>query len=583
MVCIGIKDETISFLIGGEAGQGIMRSGSLLGRALMRGGLHIFGVNDYPSLIRGGHNFYILRASEREVYSQGDGVDLLIALNDESIELHINDLYPGGGVIYDEEGKLDPRELRGDVKTYPTPLTGIVKEIGGPRVVRNTAALGVALSLIGFNPETMRGVIRDTFKGREGIIEMNIKALDRGYEYAERNFEGLGCRVETSKSRDERIMVTGNEAIALGAIGAGCRFYAAYPMTPATPILHYLAAHDEEAGMVVVQPESEIAAINMVIGAAYAGVRAMTATSGGGFCLMTEALGLAAMTETPIVVVINQRPGPSTGMATYTSQGDLLFTIHASQGEFPRVVVAPGDVDECFYLTMEAFNLAERFQIPVIILADKYLAESHRSTRPFDPSRVGIDRGELLTEWSGDEEYRRYRLTESGISPRIIPGIEGATMLANTNEHDEYGFATTNPEMVKAMMDKRFRKLKALQREIERLNPVRVYGSEEAEATIVGWGSTKGPALEALRMLEGEGIKARFIQVVYLEPFPAERVEELLSGDEPKLLVEMNKTGQLGSLIKLHTGVTLEHRLLRYDGRPVNPGQICNAIRGVMR
>ncbi|HDI52740.1 MAG TPA: 2-oxoacid:acceptor oxidoreductase subunit alpha, partial [Candidatus Bathyarchaeota archaeon] len=380
MVCIGIKDETISFLIGGEAGQGIMRSGSLLGKALMRGGLHIFGVNDYPSLIRGGHNFYILRASEREVYSQGDGVDLLIALNDESVELHINDLYPGGGVIYDEEGKLDPRELRGDVKPYPTPLTGIVEEIGGPRVVRNTVALGAALSLIGFNPETMRGVIRDTFRGRENVIEMNIKALDRGYEYAERNFEGLGCRVEASKSRDGRIMVTGNEAIALGAIGAGCRFYAAYPMTPATPILHYLAAHDEEAGMVVVQPESEIAAINMVIGAAYAGVRAMTATSGGGFCLMTEALGLAAMTETPIVVVINQRPGPSTGMATYTSQGDLLFTIHASQGEFPRVVVAPGDVDECFYLTMEAFNLAERFQIPVIILADKYLAESHRST-----------------------------------------------------------------------------------------------------------------------------------------------------------------------------------------------------------
>jgi len=581
MVCIGLRDDTVSILIGGEAGQGIMRSGSLLGRALMRGGLQIFGVNDYPSLIRGGHNFYILRASEREVYSQGDGVDLLIALNDESVMLHIDDLYPGGGVIYDERGKVNPGEIRGDIKPYPTPMTDIVEELGGVRVVRNTVALGAALSLIGFSPEPMKSVIRDAFKGRESIIEMNIEAVERGYKYAEQHFKELGCRVEASKGSEKRIMVTGNEAVALGAIGAGCRFYAAYPMTPATPILHYLAAHDEAAGMVVVQPESEIAAINMAIGAAYAGVRAMTATSGGGFCLMTEALGLAAMTETPLVVVLNQRPGPSTGMATYTSQGDLLFTIHASQGEFLRVVVAPGDVDECFYLTMEAFNLAEKFQIPVIIISDKYLAESHKSTRPFNPEQVGIDRGELLMEWSGEEEYRRYRLTESGISPRIIPGIEGATMLANTNEHDEFGFATTDPEMVKAMVDKRFRKLEALRREIERLNPVRVYGSEEAEATIVGWGSTKGPALEALRILEGEGIKARFIQVVYLEPFPAERVGELLSGDEPKLLVEMNRTGQLGALIRLHTGINLEHRLLRYDGRPVNPGQIAEAVRGL--
>jgi 2-oxoglutarate ferredoxin oxidoreductase subunit alpha len=583
MVCIGLRDDTVSFLIGGEAGQGIMRSGSLLGRALMRGGLHIFGTNDYPSLIRGGHNFYILRASEEEVHSQGDGVDLLIALNDETVRLHISEVYEGGGVIYDEETGLRREDFREDVNLYPAPLTGIVEEIGGPRVMRNTVALGTAIALVGFDLEVMRGVIRDAFRGRERLIEMNLRAVERGYEYAKSRYEDFNCRVESSHGSEGHIMVTGNEAVALGAIGAGCQFYAAYPMTPATPILHYLATHDEEAGMVVLQPESEIAAINMVIGAAYAGVRAMTATSGGGFCLMTEALGLAAMTETPIVVVLNQRPGPSTGMATYTSQGDLLFAIHASQGEFPRVVVGPGDVEECFYLTMEAFNLAERYQVPVIIIADKYLAESHKSTRLFDPSRVGIDRGELLTEWSGDEDYRRYRLTESGVSPRIIPGVKGATMLANTNEHDEYGYATTDPRMVKAMMDKRFKKLEALRRAIEHLNPVRVYGDEEAEASIVGWGSVKGPALEALKMLRREGVKASFIHLVYLEPFPKEAMERALRGGAPKLLVEMNKTAQLASLIRLHTGHVFDRVLLRYDGRPINPGQITRAVRGVVR
>lgn len=583
MVCIGLRDETVSFLIGGEAGQGIMRSGSLLGRALMRGGLHIFGTNDYPSLIRGGHNFYILRASEREVHSQGDGIDLLIALNDEAVRLHIGEVYEGGGVIYDEETRLRREDFAEGVNLYQAPLTGIVEEIGGPRVVRNIAAMGVALSLVGFDLEVMRGVIRDAFRGRERLIEINLAAVERSYEYAEDHYEGLHCRIEASPSPERRIMVTGNEAIALGAIGAGCRFYAAYPMTPATPILHYLAAHDEETGMVVLQPESEIAAINMAIGASYAGVRAMTATSGGGFCLMTEALGLAAMTETPLVLVLNQRPGPSTGMATYTSQGDLLFAIHASQGEFPRVVVAPGDVEEAFNLTMEAFNLADRYQVPVILIADKYLAESHKSTRPFNPSRVRVDRGELLAEWSEGEEYRRYRLTESGISPRIIPGIEGATLLANTNEHDEYGYATTDPEMVRAMIDKRFRKWEKLRGEIERLDPVRVYGDDGAEATIVGWGSTKGPAIEALEMLRREGVKARFIQPVYLEPFPKKSMERALEGGGSKLLVEMNRTGQLGHLIRLYTHHNIDQTLLRYDGRPIDPGEIYRAVRRLTR
>ncbi|MCW3979505.1 MAG: thiamine pyrophosphate-binding protein, partial [Candidatus Bathyarchaeota archaeon] len=341
---------------------------------------------------------------------------------------------------------------------------------------------------------------------------------------------------------------------------------------------------DLEAEIVVIQTESEISAMNMAVGASFAGLRAMTATSGGGFSLMTEALGLAAMTENPVVVMVGQRPGPSTGMATYTAQGDLLFAIHASQGEFPRVVVAPGDVDECFHLTMEAFNLADRYQTPAIILTDKHLLESHKSTEPFEAT-VGVDRGDLLAveEWTGEEEYERYKLTESGVSPRILLGTWGATALSNSNEHVEYGYTTIDPEEVVAMKDKRLRKLEGLREEVEGLDPVKVYGFGDAEVTLVGWGSTKGPALEALRLLERDGVRARFVQVVYMEPFPSRSLGRALKGSGKSILLETNQTGQLGKLVKLHNGFDFDHAYLRYDGRPFNPGELRDAVMGVLR
>jgi len=574
MKCTGIRDNSVSFLIGGAAGQGVTRSGSLLGKALMRGGFHVFGVNDYPSLIRGGHNFYVLRASDEEVHSQADTVDLILALNKETISLHERELTEGGAIIHDDQIELSDEELtRGDVVLCPIPLSAVVKELGGPPIMRNTVALGAAVALVGFDINIMKEVISDAFAGRAGIAEMNRKAADMGFRYAKEHCgDVFHCRLEPSEN-PHRIMLTGNDAVALGAIQAGCRFFAAYPMTPASPILHYLAAHDVETGMVVIQPENEIAAINMVVGASYAGLRAMTATSGGGFSLMTEALGLAAMAETPVVLMIGQRPGPSTGMATYSAQGDLLFALHASQGEFLRVVVAPGDVDECFYRTMEAFNLAERYQIPAIILTDKYLIESHKSTTPFDTARIGIDRGELLLI---------YKITESGVSPRICPGTKGATVLSSSNEHDEYGYTTIDPKAVVAMVEKRFRKLEALKREIETLQPVRTFGAEDAEINLVGWGSTKGPALEALKVLRREGVEARFVQVSYLEPFPAESVAEALRVEGKSILFEANRTAQLGTLIRLHTGFAFEHVALKYDGRPFNPGEICAKVREVI-
>ncbi len=581
-----VDDGDVSFLVGGEAGQGITRSGSLLGKALMRGGYHVFGANDYPSVIRGSHNFYVLRASDEEIYSQADTVDLLLALNKETVLLHEHEMSERGGIVYDNGVEFSEGELRrDDVNRYPVPMKGIVDEVGGTAIMMNTVALGAAVGLVGFDIGILKEVISDTFAGRATIIESNNRVAELGHDHIRKHYgEGLPYRLRPTGGRANRIMPTGNDAVALGAVKAGSRFYAAYPMTPASPVLHYLAAHDLENEMVVIQTESEISAINMAIGASFAGLRAMTATSGGGFSLMAEALGLAAMTENPVVVMLGQRPGPSTGMATYTAQADLLFAVHASQGEFPRVVVAPGDVDECFHLTMEAFNLAERHQVPAIILTDKYLLESHKSTEPFE-DRAGIDRGGLLEieEWTDPGEYERYKITESGVSPRMLLGTKGATVLANSNEHVEYGYTTVDPEAVVAMGDKRFRKVEGLRREVEGLEPVRVYGDKDAEATLVGWGSTKGPALEALKLLNRDGISSRFVQVVYLEPFPSEVVSESLRNPGISLLLETNRAAQLGKLIKLNTGFTFEHVALKHDGRPFNPGEICEKVKEALR
>jgi 2-oxoglutarate ferredoxin oxidoreductase subunit alpha len=316
MKCTGLIDETVSIIIGGEAGQGISRSGMLLGKALMRAGFHCFGEIDYPSLIRGGHNFYRVRASSREVHSPSPHTDLLVALNEETVSIHLDTVNEGGGIIVDEKHGFDPGESgRDDVTFYPVPMTDIVKELEGPDIMRNTVALGAVAALIGLGLDALKEVVAETFEGRQRIVEMNVEALQRGWEYVVEYDYGFRCAVEPG-TRPERIWLTGNEAVALGALAAGCRFYSAYPMTPASPVLHYMFAHDEESGVAVVQTESEISAILMAVGAGYSGVRSMTSTSGGGFCLMTEGLSLAAMTETPVVLMLGQRPGPSTGLAT---------------------------------------------------------------------------------------------------------------------------------------------------------------------------------------------------------------------------------------------------------------------------
>ncbi len=576
----------ISVIIGGEAGAGITRSGFLFAKACLRGGLHVFGANDYQSLIRGGHNFYIARADAEEIYSQADTIDLLLALNKETILIHKDELVSGGGIVYDgEEIALSNEELnRDDLKLYSVPLKRIVKELEGELIMSNTVALGAAVSILNYDLEILNEVLRDTFKPK--VAELNIKAAKMGYDYAQEHYAGnFEYRLEkTGEAGKRKIFLTGNEAVGLGAIRAGCKFYAAYPMTPATGVLHFLAPLDREYNMIVIQTENEIAAINMVAGASFAGVRAMTATSGGGFCLMSEGLGMTGMTETSPVILLAQRPGPSTGLPTYSGQGDLRFAIHASQGEFPRVVIAPGDVEECFYKTMEAFNLAEKFQIPVILLTDKYLVESHGAVEVFDQNRIGIDRGLLLTkdEYTGEEEYKRHKFTEDGVSPRAMPGMKGAIVRTSADEHDERGYTTDDPELTTKMADKRFKKQDALIQELENYETTKLYGPEEADATILGWGSTKGPIREAMKLLSKEGLKINYLQIVYLEPFPVANVQKILKSAKKTVVVENNKTSQLSSLIREHLLMTVDHKILKYDGRPFNPEALSQRIKEVL-
>jgi len=576
----------ISVMIGGEAGAGITRSGFLFAKACLRGGLHVFGTNDYQSLIRGGHNFYVARVDAEEIYSQANTIDLLLALNKETVLLHKNGLVLGGGIVYDgEEVSVSDEELgRDDLKLYSVPLKRVVKELEGPLIMRNTVALGAAVSLVDYDLESLSGVMKDVFKPK--VAELNIKAAKIGYDYVRDHYAGdFEFQLKRTSSAEKRWMfLTGNEAMGLGAIRAGCKFYAAYPMTPATPLLHFMAPLDRKYGMIVIQVESEIAAINMVAGASFAGVRAMTATSGGGFCLMSEGLGMTGMTETPAVIMLAQRPGPSTGLPTYSGQGDLRFAIHASQGEFPKVVIAPGDVEECFYKTMEAFNLAEKFQIPAILITDKYLVESHGAAELFDQKRIGIDRGPLLTkdEYVGDEEYKRHKFTENGVSPRAMPGMTRAIVRTSADEHDERGYTTDDPQLTTEMFDKRFKKLDALVRELRNYETTKSFGPAKADATILGWGSTKGPIREAMKLLSKEGLNVNYLQIVYLYPFPSADVQGILKSARKTVAVENNKTSQLSSLIREHCLMSVDHTILKYDGRPFGPRELVQKIKRVL-
>ncbi|HJX04932.1 MAG TPA: 2-oxoacid:acceptor oxidoreductase subunit alpha [Thermoplasmata archaeon] len=583
----GEKASSISVMVGGEAGYGIMTSGEIIARSFSRGGLHVHTDVEYPSLIRGGHNTYQVVASDREVHGIPQRVDVLIALDQRSVKEHVKEVGPESRILFDlYEKPIDPtKEFPGlKAEIVPIPLANIVEERKGDKVMRNTVAIGACMALIDYDFSYMESVIRSAFAKKDpAIADANVGSARAGYEFV---VEKANCSLKKwvvpVKGAPERMLLTGNDAIALGALQGGVRWYSAYPMTPASSILHFMAANEKNMGLIVRQTEDEIAAATMAIGANHVGVRAMTATSGGGFCLMTESVGLAAMSETPMVYVLAQRPGPSTGLATRHEQGDLQFALDAAQGDFVRVVLAPGDVDEAFYHTFNALNLAERYQIPVILISDRYLSESFRTTIPFNLDGLKIDRGKLLTQEQLNEikGYRRYQDTDDGVSPRALPGMKNGLSVSSGDDHNEMGETNEEPDVREKLMDKRFKKLANLVKEIP--GPI-LYGPEDADATLVTWGSAKGPCLDAMELLKGRGRSVNLLHFVYLRPFPRELALAQIRKCRLLIDVEGNRTSQLERLIREELKMSIDKKIRKYDGRPFFVEPLADKIEEVMR
>lgn len=554
-----------NLLIGGAAGQGMETLASMLEKILKRKGFEVFTIQDYMSRVRGGHNFFQIRFGDEEINSHCNAIDGIIALNTETIELHIGDLKDTGFIISDDE--IDYK----DTRVYKLPLKSLAKTIGNPKIF-GSIALGCLLKLFNQDLSFVEDLLKETFK--EEIANQNLTAFETGFKEVSVKYD------IKAKGKDKSILINGNDAIALGALAAGCKFYSAYPMTPSTSIMNYLSSKIQEAEIVVEQAEDEIAAINMAIGASYAGVRSMTGTSGGGFALMVEALGLSSMLEVPLVIAEIQRPGPVTGLPTRTEQADLKFVISATPGEVPKMVISLRDPEDSFYQTMRAFNLADKYQIPVILLGDQFLADSIRTVKPFDFTKVKIDRHLSDEQFAGDKEYKRYALTKTGISPRIIPGrTPGKTVLVDSDEHDESGHITESAAVRIAMNDKRLRKMDYLKEEL--LEP-EYLGEEDFHTLLIGWGSLYSPIKEAVKLLNETG-KTKYAALVFGDvwPLPDKLLIDKASKATNIINIEQNATGQLAQLIRENTGIEIKSNILRYDGRPICAEDIINKLKEV--
>ena len=556
-----------NILVGGAAGQGVDTVAKVLELILKKQGVEVFSHKDYMSRVRGGHNFHQIRFANRPLYSHRETLDVLLALDSTTVEVHASRLSAQGVLIGDESYRAEI----GDGKALWLPLKEKALE-AGTKLTEGTVAAGAVLRLFDFDFEKVWPVLHSLFKS--DIFDVNRRALEIGYTLVEPQFKLEFPEIQP------RIMVTGNQAIGLGALAAGVSFYSGYPMTPSTGIMSYLADKMEEAGIVVEQAEDEIAAINMAIGASYAGARAMTATSGGGFCLMVEGLGLAAMTETPLVIAEIQRPGPVTGFPTRTEQGDLSFVLTASQGEFPRMVTALRDPEDAFYQTVRAFNLADKYQIPVILLGDQYLGDYYQTIAPFDFSSLTIERALAGEEiWKKQEHYQRYKLTDDGISPRLVPGRCGTqVVLADSDEHTEDGHITEAADVRVAMTKKRMLRLEYLKKEAQ--EPW-AFGQTDPEILLLAWGSNAGPVREAIELLEEDySIGALIFGDIY--PLPTKLLTDIRPNVTKLINVEQNATGQLAALIRQETLIACTHSILRYDGRPMSGQYISDRVKEVI-
>ena len=555
--------KAMQIVIGGEAGQGLDTVGRLLALIFVRLGYRIVVTKSYMSRIRGGHNSYAIRVSPDPIEAPVEPIDILVALTSETVHLHRAELAEGG-LVAGDASFIEAGRGRAAV-----PFGEIAKER-----YTNTAAVGLLCALLGLGLEEAEALVQETFGKKNGqVIEDNLAALRGGYEWA-RGREKMHRPLPPAPRRQKRVMLSGNEAIALGALSAGVRFCAFYPMTPSTSVPLTLIASAEETGVVVEQAEDEIAAINMALGASFAGAPAMVATSGGGFALMVEGVSLAAMTETPLVIVVAQRPGPATGLPTRTEQADLEMVLYAGHGEFPRAIFAPGDIEECFDLTRRAFETAERYQVPAFVLTDQFLADSARAVRPFafeglEQVRPGADPASVKTP------YRRYEVTEDGISPRLLPGASGHLVVAGSDEHTEDGHLTEDLEARKRQVDKRLRKGSGL--ENNTIAPAYA-GDDDPGVLLVCWGSLKGAALEAARELRGAGTSAAVLHFSQVWPMSPGGFLERLRGAERVIAVEGNATGQLARIIHHQSGFEIRERIHRYDGLPITPGYILRAM-----
>ncbi len=563
----------VTLTIAGQAGQGIDTASELLARALVRSGYYAFAYPDLMSRIRGGHNFTAVRVSGRPVYSEAGKFNALLALDELSVNEHRGDMVEGGVVVASPAGerRMSNGEQRAEAPTgvFRVPMAEIAEKRGGTKTMVNVVGLGALLALTGHPLDELQRLLKERFRVKgDAVVRQNIECCRAGADYVREKYGGTcACALPKQVGRAKRLLLTGNHAIALGALASGVRFYAGYPMSPSTSIMEYLAAKQADAGPVMEQAEDEIAAINMVLGASYAGARAMTATSGGGFSLMVEGLGMAAMAELPVVIVLAMRPGPATGFPTRTEQAELLFAISASQDEFPRFVFAPGTAEEAFYATNRAFELAGRFQVPAIVLSDQQLSDSFWTVPAFNFARVTASEDLDEQTWQGKpaNTYKRYAVTEDGVSPRLGPGFPGQLVHALGAEHDEDGFQTEDAGTRVRMHEKRMRKLPRM---AESLDAPTCYPEETAECAVVCFGSTYGAAREAVDILRAERASVAMLHLCELWPFPRERVMARLSGVRKVITVEGNSTGQLAALLRRETGIKAEEQVLKYDGRP---------------
>lgn len=622
-------------MAGGPQGSGVDSAANIFGRACCYGGLHVYGKREYHSNIKGLHSYFHIRVSPREVSADVDRVDMLCTFDAESIVRHIWEVPSGGGIICDTDalatkisgiqtltpafrtvfneslkqrgitpetvGDLLDYTKKNGVRVYAFPymqlLADVGKQIGEEKLSKltrmtNVLALGTSFGLVDFDRKFVEKSIRAIFGDRPKIIDMNLIALGVAYDYAKNKFGDFGFKLKPVETTEKRIFLQGTQAVALGKLAGGLRVQTYYPITPAADESEYIeeneilqSTSDQSSGSVVVmQTEDEIAAINMASGAALTGVRAATGTSGPGFSLMAEGLGWAGNNEVPVVVTYYQRGAPSTGLPTRHGQGDLRFAMHASHGEFPRIILSSGDIEECFYDAARAFNYAERYQTPVIHLIDKGLANSNKSYKMFDPSLIKIERGQVLSEQDvKGKEYKRFEFTESGISPRVALGTPGVFFWNTGDEHDSIGNINEESANRTHMYEKRMKKLELADKEIPVEERVNFSGDSDATATVVSWGSPKGAIMEAVDRLRQEGFKMSFIQVRMPLPLPTAYLAEKLGQAQKKIVVESNYNAQLAGVIREETGVVMDYFVLKLNGRPMSSDEVYEALKLIMQ